>query len=199
MSNRLSTLIVALAFAGSATAAQSTPPAQRRPPQALAPPAAKAAAKPAAEPAGQPLNIRVEMTISDQAGTGSGTTKIVTLIVADRQNGVIRSRGRVGTRDVVINVDARPTIARDGSIRMDLGLEYQPVIAADSSARGGGETASGTQPPALLLPLADQTFSNLNQRIGVVLKSGEPLVVSQSADPGSARQIKVEIKATILK
>jgi hypothetical protein len=35
--------------------------------------------------------------------------------------------------------------------------------------------------------------------VSAVLEDGKPLVVSQTADPASDRQVKVELKATILK
>ena len=131
----------------------------------------------------------MELTITDQGGSGAPTKKTISLIVADRQNGSIRSRGRVGPgRDVTINVDARPAINKDNIIRLDLGLEYQPVVDERAAARGA--VKPGAVP-------AGAVVSNLNQRISVLLESGKPLVISQAADPGSARQISVEVKATI--
>src|SRR4029079_3389126 len=98
--------------------------------------------------------------------------------------------GRVGPgRDVVINVDARPLITRDNVIRLDLGLEYQPVVAARVTAR--------TSPPNPAPFPPEQSYSNLNQRISVLLESGKPLVISQAADPGSLRQTSVEFAATM--
>jgi hypothetical protein len=41
--------------------------------------------------------------------------------------------------------------------------------------------------------------SSLNQRVGIILEGGKPLVISQAADPISDRKITVEIRATILK
>ena len=92
---------------------------------------------------------------------------------------------------MIINVDARPQITRDNVIRLDLGLEYQPVVDERVAA------AAATAAPAMFPP--EQSYSNLNQRISVLLDSGKPLVISQAADPGSARQISVEVKATIAK
>jgi len=169
-------------------------PAATRPAQPAAPTPVAPAAQPAKapEPPGQPLNIMLELTITDQGGTGAPTKKTVNLIVADRQNGSVRSRGRVGPgRDVIINVDARPLITRDNVIRLDLGLEYQPVIDERVTAAAASPNPSPFPP--------EQSYSNLNQRISVLLDSGKPLVISQAADPGSTRQISVEVKATIAK
>ena len=179
---------------GLSAAAQTPAPAAARPAQPPAPGPAAPAAQPAraAEPIGQPLNIMLELTITDQGGTGAPTKKTVNLIVADRQNGSVRSRGRVGGgRDVIINVDARPQVTRDNVIRLDLGLEYQPIVDERVSAAAATANAAPFPP--------EQSYSNLNQRIAVLLDSGKPLVISHSADPGSARQISVEVKATIMK
>jgi len=190
---KITTLTLAtLATVGLSVAAQA--PATARPTPQPTPATAAPAAQPAKtpEPPGQPLNIMLELTISDQGGSGAATKKTITMIVADRQNGSIRSRGRVGSgRDVTINVDARPLITRDNVIRLDLGLEYQPVVDDRVAA------AAATPGPSAFPP--DPAYSNLNQRISVLLESGKPLVISQAADPGSARQISVEVKATIAK
>jgi hypothetical protein len=187
--------LVTLATAVLSAAPQAPAAAPVRPAHATtatpAPPAAQPAK--AAEPVGQSLNITLELTITDQGGSGTPTKKTISMIVADRQNGSIRSRGRVGSgRDVVINVDARPVINRDNVIRLDLGLEYQPVVDERVAAAASTATPAAPFPP-------DPAYSNLNQRISVLLESGKPLVISQAADPGSARQISVEVKATIAK
>ena len=184
--------LATIATLGLSAAAQTPASGAARPAQPPASAPAAPTAQPAKppEPPGQPLNIMLELTITDQAGTGTPTKKTVNLIVAVRQNGSIRSRGRVGPgRDVVINVDARPLITRDNVIRLDLGLEYQPVVDERVTA------ATAPPNPAPFPP--EQSYSNLNQRISVLLESGKPLVISQAADPGSPRQISVEVKATI--
>ncbi len=141
---------------------------------------------------GQAVNVRLELTITDQTGPGEPTKKVITMIVADRQNGFIRSKAAVRVpvgpsawqyQDLPINVDARPVILgpRNENIRVDLGLEYQP------SARMGGNA------------VPEPGMSNLNERISVILEPGKPLTISQAADPASDRRISVELKATILK
>ena len=151
----------------------------------------------APEPPGQPVNIKLELTITDQPGPGEPTKKTVTMIVSDRQSGSIRSRGNVRVsgrmENVAINVDARPVLLREGMIRVDLGLEYQPRGAGESSPQPA--TGSGTAN----VPPLEASSSNLNQRIGLVLESGKPLVISQAADPASDRRITVELRATVLK
>jgi hypothetical protein len=143
---------------------------------------------PRPDPGGQPLNVRVELTITDQVGTSEPYKKVVTLIVADRQRGFVRSRGDLRTGDnrwrtLSINVDARPVLIRDGLLRLDLGLEYQP-----QPIMGGGATN-----------VAEPGSWVMNEQVGVVLDSGKPLVVSQAFDPTSDRKISVELKGTILR
>jgi hypothetical protein len=141
------------------------------------------------EPSGQPLNVRMELTITDQVGTAEPYKKVVTLIVADRQRGFVRSRGDLRTGDnrwrtLSINVDARPQMIRDTSlVRLELGLEYQPQPIVGAGATNVAEPGSWV----------------MNEQVGVVLESGKPLVVSQAFDPTSDRRISVELKATILK
>ena len=184
--------LATVATVGLSAVAQTPAPTAARPAQPPTPAAAAAQPARAPEPIGQPLNITLELTITDQGGSGAPTKKTISLIVADRQNGSIRSRGRVGSgRDVTINVDARPAIGKDNVIRLDLGLEYQPVVDDRPAAAAAASPASAPGFPP------EQSYSNLNQRISVLLESGKPLVISQASDPGSARQISVEVKATI--
>ena len=160
-----------------ATAPQQ-PTAAERPPQPA----------PARAPEGQPVNIRLEITITDQAGPGEPAKKTITMVVADRSNGGIRSSGTQavtssGLAPVSINVDAYPTILKEGSIRLQLGLEYQPRPTQDP--------AQSAVPPSRM--------STLNERISVIVQDGKPMVISQAADPGSDRKITVELRATIAK
>ncbi len=170
-------LIVALLLGlSTGTLAQqptATPPPPKPAPEAAAPP----------REIGQPLNVRVEFTITEEVGGAAPAKKMVSLTVADRQNSFVRSGGdvRVGDRyrNVNINVDARPTILRESQVRLDVSLEYRP------QATGGG-----TGEPALW---------GISERVGVVLESGKPLIISQAFDPTSDRRMTVELKATILK
>ena len=160
---------------------EAPPPATPRPQQPPPPPERS-------EPPGQPVNIKLDITITDQPGPGEPVRKEVTMTVADGQSANIRTSGRQrvtggGDYPVSINVDAQPALTRDGSIRLRLAIEYLPRPNAD-------------RPQAEV-----QTFqmSALNERIGVILQNGKPLVISQAADPGSDRRISVELRATVLK
>jgi hypothetical protein len=87
-------------------------------------------------------------------------------------------------REVRINVDARPVLLKDNKISLNFGLEYLPQVP--TSPKSASERAmEGT--------------ASLNERLGLILESGKPVVVSQAADPTSDRRITVELVATILK
>jgi hypothetical protein len=142
----------------------------------------------AAEPVGQAINIKLDITITDQAGPGEPVRKQVTMLMADGQNANVRTSGRQrvvssGDFPISINVDARPIILRDGSIRLSLGLEYQPRPSAN-------------QPEAAVQAAQ---MSALNERLIVILQDGKPLVISQASDPGSDWKITVELRAAIQK
>jgi hypothetical protein len=125
-------------------------------------------------PGPAPVNVRVEISITDQ-GAAQPAKKTVALVVADGANGYIRSQGNEGLR---INVDARPNVAPSGNaVRLQFGIEYNPQQA---------------NPPG-------QAGSSLSQQMAVHLESGKPMQISQSADPLSDRRVGIEVKATILK
>jgi hypothetical protein len=125
------------------------------------------------------VNIKLDVTITDQTGPGEPLKKVVTVVVADRGMGSIRSLGTVRTQGrVQINVDARPQILQSGAIRLTLGLEYNPRTLGND---------------------APTEWSSLNEQIVVVMAAGKPLVVSQAADPASERKISVEVLATVMK
>lgn len=164
-------LISTLAIA--AASAQTTSPNQQ--PKTTEPAAVRT---PPADPVGQPTNIKLDVTITDQTGPGEPLKKVVTMVVADRGNGSIRSGGLIRAQGrVQINIDASPIILQNGAIRVRLGLEYNPRMP------GSDGTAE----------------SSLNEQMTVILDAGKPMVVSQAADPASDRKIMVEVRASLMK
>ena len=162
-------LLTALAFATAGAQTGTAQPPAKPPEQPV---------RQAPEPVG-PANIKLDLTITDQTSPGEPLKKVVTMVVADRGNGSIRSMGSVRNQGrVQINVDAEPAIIQNGAIRLRLGLEYNPRAAANDAA-----TES----------------SSLNERIIVILDPAKPMVVSQAADPASDRRITVEIRAAIIR
>jgi glucose/arabinose dehydrogenase len=125
-------------------------------------------------PPGQPVNVKLDLTITDQLGPGDPAKKTVSLIVADRTVGSIRSTAN--NVRATLSVDANPQILSNGNVKVQLGVEYNPQ--------------KGDGPPS---------GSALNQRVAIVLVPGKPLLLSQAADPLSDRKITVEVRAEILK
>ena len=119
------------------------------------------------------VNVRIDLTLTDQAEGAATTPKTLSMILTDRDPG--RMRTGTGRDDGMLNVDVRPEIVRENRVRLWLTLEYQPPR--------GGEKNAGP----------------VTQSLSTLLEDGKPLVVSQSVDPGSTRSVKVEVKATILK
>jgi len=146
-------------------------------PQEAAPPAV-------ARPAAQLMNIRLELTITDTRGTAAPTSKTVTMVLADRASGRIRTTGEVRMADrsrlpITLNVDAQPEITRDNRVKVSLTLEYKPQ-ASESETE-------------------ERATTSIGESMTVILDDGKPLVVSQSADPHTDRKVKIEMKATFLK
>ena len=147
-------------------------------PTAQAPVPSKPAETPAApqppRPPAQLVNVRLDFTVTEQRGGTTLEPKTVTMLIADRENG----RVRTGGGNALLNVDARPELTRDGRVRLVLSLEY----------RRQAEEMEKT-PPALL-----------SQSMAMIMDDGKATVVSQSADPTAGHtSVRVEVKATILK
>jgi hypothetical protein len=196
------TLAAALAvpaFAQSTTApttprTQSTPRAST-PPVPPAPPAAPGEPAPPVPPpapprrVGQPVNVKIDVTITDQKGGGTPTIKkTVSVVTADGQSGRIRSTANyriIG--NTPLNVDADSEILADGKIRVRLGLQYTLPSNVDASQATTTSTAG------------ELRSTDIQENLSLVLESGKPLIAAQSADPIGDRQVTIEVKATILK
>lgn len=146
---------------------------QTQAPAAPKPAEAPAPAQPARN-AAQLVNVRLDLTVTEQRDGTALAPRTVTMLIADRESG----RVRTGGGNAMLNVDARPELMRDGRIRVWLSLEYRR------------QTDEGDKvPPALL-----------TESLACILEDGKLLVVSQSADPTSAyTSVRVEVKATISK
>jgi len=142
-------------------------------------------------PKGQLVNVKVEFTITDQTGAKPPTKKTMTLIVADRENGRIRTNTRYAqTRgtggftmaQAPLSVDVMPQID-GGKIRLEFSLEYD--LNADKDA---GLPADAPGPS-----------TNVSERLSAILDSGVPLIIAQSSDALTDRKLTIEVKATIVK
>lgn len=129
-------------------------------------------------------NVRVEVTLSDLGGNGAPpASKAVTITTNDSSWGKLRAT--VTSRaygSAPLNIDALPIVLSDGRVRLSLTIEYN---------QGRNPDVEGNP---------DRIMSvSINQSTTVVLDSGKPQLISQSADPIGDRKVSVEVKATILK
>jgi hypothetical protein len=207
------TLVLTTLLLAAATAVQAQPAAPRTPPPPAAPqaPAAPRAATPPAAPtpaaapsapqapvvavaprrSGQPINIKIELTITDQRGGTAPLRKTVTLVTGDGLNGSLRSTAIFsGMADLPLNVDAEPSILADGKVRLGFTLQY------DLPSQVAQENPSA---PSLLGRPYQLQRTNIRESVNVILDSGKAITVAQSADPISDRQVTVEVMATVLK
>jgi hypothetical protein len=125
------------------------------------------------EPAlGQLVNIQVDVTIVAEVPGQAAVKKLVSLTVADRQNGMVRSNDtrNPGFGDT-LNVDVQPSLQRNGHILTRLGVEY----------------ANAKEPPVVQL------------RAQPLLEPGRSLLISRAASPNGDRTVTVEVVARVLK
>lgn len=192
----LALTVIAPHFAASAQNAPQPPAAPAGQPGAPKPgPMPAPTGEPAAQepPAPMPLspraapqltNVRIDLTITDQRGSAPAVSKAVSMLVADRFNGRVRSGGhaKVGSsfQPVTLNVDAQPEILRDGRVRVQVSLEYRA-----QNPEGG--------------PPDDAQPGTLSEQFSVILEDGKSMVITQSADPASDRKVRVELKAALVK
>lgn len=140
---------------------------------------------------GRDVNVQIEITITDQAGSGTPEKKVVSMLIADATMGRVRAsadarivsdtpggRNDLGMVGIGLNVDARPSVLENDRILLELTIEYKPF-------REGGTVM--------------QRPTELNESVSVILPNGKPVVVSQAADPVTDRKMTVEVRATIVK
>lgn len=124
----------------------------------------------------QLVNIRVELMVIEEGGGEPVKRKDVSVTVADRRSGSVRSGGWVSQEKPFIQnrlrADVRPFIEKDGRIRTLVTMQY----LSEPYFQGEGE-----------------------QKFEPLLESGKPLVVSQLSSATSERRMRVQLTATILK
>ena len=127
------------------------------------------------EEGGQPINIRLDVSVTDQTAQGVAQPKSLMVMLVDRAMG----RTRAAFQDRSIAVDARPTIV-DGRIRVYL------TIQSDRAMFG---------PPK---ETEDQTIGWRNS-FSVLLENGKPMLALETNDTVTKRKMSIEVKATIQK
>jgi hypothetical protein len=138
---------------------------------------------------GQSVNIKVDVTITDQGRASvAAVKKTVSIVTGDGFSGRIRTTANyAGLGDLPLNVDTDPHILSDGKIRVTLGLQYS--LPGTVSGQGGEAQSAG----------GGLRFTQIQETIPVILENGKSIIVAQSADPVGDRQVTIEVKATILK
>jgi hypothetical protein len=139
-------------------------------------------------PVGQPVNVRVDVTITDQRGGSAPLKKTVSVVVADGRSGRIRSSAEYANiPPVPLNVDAEAEIVSEGKIRVMVNLQYD----LPGAASGSNETMSASAGPL--------RRTLIQENLPLVLENGKVLLAAQSADPVGDRQVTIEVKATVLR
>jgi hypothetical protein len=144
-------------------------PAPGSAPAVPAPPAPFVRVEP--EPPGQLVNIQIDITLLSEGGTQEPARKTVTLTLADKQEGSVRSMDRGPGVVGSLNVDARPVLQANGKVLTRIGLEFS-----------GGD---------------DVPFVQV--RAQPLLESGRALRISRAVSPKTDRTVTVEVTATVLK
>jgi hypothetical protein len=199
-------LIASHALAQPAPGRRQTPQAPQPPPAPVQPAAPASSTPPPPPPPappgpprreGQPINVKVELTITEEGGGATSSKKTVSAVIGDGFNGYVRANGNnldpnaaPSERFVPLNFDAYPVILSNGKIRLTCSIQYlagaAQYTAVAASPPGG---ASQNQ----------RARTDIKENIVLILESGKSLVVSQAADPVSDRQVTVEVRATILR
>jgi len=176
------------------TPAPPAPAARPAPRATPAPPAPLAEEKaPAPATRGQSVNIKVEVAISDQRGGQAPIKKTVVAVIGDMARGSVRSSATIDVPgqapfEAPLNLDANPTILPDGKIRLVLNFQYDlPGFNVSPSTPDRPSSQPAVRRGAV------------SEGLTMILESGKPLVVSQSADAVLDRQVSVEVKATIMR
>jgi hypothetical protein len=120
---------------------------------------------------GRLVNIQIDITLTSEGGAQPVARKTVTLTLADRQEGMVRSMDRGAGPQGSLNVDARPVVQENGQVLTRIGLEFS-----------GGD---------------DVPFVQV--RAQPLLESGKALRISRAVSPKSDRSVTVEVTATVLK
>ena len=174
---------VAPAPAAAVASAQSSQAPQPAQPAQPASPAARAEQTPdaPARRAGKPVNVRVEVTVTEQVGSKPAHSKQLILTTADGESAQIRNQPEVATPGPVLaapfSVDAHPRLLDGNRLLLMLSIDYNVV---DATSEKGAR-------------------NQVRSRQDIVLESGKPLVVSESTDPMTERRVTVTVTATILK
>ncbi len=141
--------------------------------------------QPPARVEGTMQNVRIDVTITDQRGGAAPVKKTISVVAADGMLNRIRSSSNFGGNlgDVPLNVDVVPVLRPGGKIRLQLTVQYDLPAPPSADGQKG--------------PFPQRTA--ISENINTILEDGKSMVVAQSADPVSDRQVTLEVKGTVMK
>jgi hypothetical protein len=164
-----------------ATASPAPPPSPAPQPAAVAAPKAN---DPAIAPrrTAQLANVRLDIKITERRGSGEPVPKLVSMTVADMEQGKIRSVAEPppggNFPSVPLHVDARPVI--DGNrVHLRISLDYTAERPVDASAKA--------------------STLNVKEDLSVIMENGRAMTIADAVDPMGDRRVQVEVTATILR
>jgi len=154
-----------------------------------------------AAPQSKGVNVRIDATVIESRGEQVTGRKVLTITLVDGAWGSVRSAQQVpfqpkgssgyNYRTAPLNMDAKATLLDDGRVKIELTLEYR-------GATVDAETSPGPAPGTAAINMGAMD-EGIKQSVAVVLESGKPLIVAQSADAVGDRRVALEVKATVLK
>jgi hypothetical protein len=190
-----------LAAADTFAQAPAPAPAPKAPAAAPAPQAPAAAVAPTPPPPpppappgpprreGQPINIKVDLTITEDGGAEPSIRKSITAVVGDGFSGYVREQA-------VSNRVPAPGEAPAARVSAPLNLDAYPVILPNGKVRLSCTIQYVTRGPA---QDPQRMTTDIKQNLVLILESGKSLVVSQATDPIGERRVTVEVTATVLR
>ena len=167
------------------------------------PRAAQPAPPPPAERRPMPTrNVKVDVTITEEAGTGAPVKKVVSLVVADGRSSGVRSMANVPLatgpyRELPLHVDASVNVTSEQRVLLELRFNYTSVSVMTPIAAEGMHAPTTTTQQDMRAPKPG--FSSINDSLVLLLTPGTPVIAARSADAASDRIVTVEVKAEILK
>jgi len=163
------------------------------------------------------VNVKLDVVITYQVGTGAAVKRSATVTVADQGRGSLRS----GTQVAVPETQMAPTPAAvakaDGGMAAPstpmTRFQYRSVgLNVDANRVGiyGNKarlelsvefSAIDEKSPDTGKPLMSPSFPTFSQNLTLVLENGKPLVIAQTSDvvDNIVRKQSVEVTATILR
>ena len=183
----MATMASVLAQPPAAPQRATTPRPSAEQPAPAAPTVAVPPVLPVPRRQGQPVNVKVDVTITDQHSGTAALKKTVSVVTGDGMNGFIRSTANYSNiGDVPLNVDVEPELIAEGKIRVRVNLQYDLP---------GSVTGQGTETPGA----GSLRRTQIRENLAVILENGKSVTVAQSADPVGDRQVTIDVKATILR